>query len=73
MQRTCQLSITLLVKSNTKLELFRCDLSSNIKSCTKNRAFQNKKAPFLRGLTVNDTTKHFKESELPYGIPPLFH
>jgi hypothetical protein len=50
MQRTCQLSITFLAKSNTKIGQFECDLSSKIKSCTKNCALQNKKAPFTKRL-----------------------
>ncbi|AVN06504.1 hypothetical protein C7R87_0859 [Acinetobacter baumannii] len=50
MQRTCQLSITFFVKSNTQFEQIGCALGSKIKSCTKNCAFQNKKAPFIKRL-----------------------
>ncbi len=50
MQRTCQLSITIFIKSNTKLEQFECALEWKAKSCTQSCAFQNKKAPFIKRL-----------------------
>ena len=73
MQRTCQLSITFLVKSNTQFEQIGCALEWKIKAALKIVHLENKKPLSIRGLRMNYKIESFKEAESPYGSPLLFH